>query len=326
MTAANANSNSRADRSNVVFLNTMAENVPADAAGYGAEGADLSYAERLAKTEAAYGAFAPCAAEAGGADDACVALLRRLAHLNQQSDGGALALRAGAACLTEAELDAINNKNERENHPRNCAKLNGKPFPYFDGGMMMMKKAGTFSFFSSRNNNFSNRDQTGVICVKNADGSGCELAAKTGVLQDANPSITVAPLAENPVLRQARARCFEEASAVGVATAQGAASCQSLDGELIILEDGTFAVDNADNDALGDGNKDPCDVLVWSVFGKHSTKVKRYFALAFSLLAAGIVTTYAAYFSYNRYRAHILKTRKFKEGGDWKYKKQTEMM
>jgi hypothetical protein len=111
-----------------------------------------------------------------------------------------------------------------------------------------------------------------------------------------------------------------------VATAQGAASCQSLDGTVVVLQDGTFAVENKDNDALGDGNKDPCDVLVWSVFGKHSTKVKRYFALAFSLLAAGIVTTYAAYFSYNRYRAHILKTRKFKEGGDWKYKKQTEMM
>ena len=83
---------------------------------------------------------------------------------------------------------------------------------------MVARAPGTYAFFSSRNNNFSNRDQTGVVCVKKPDGSGCPLDAQTGVLQDANPMITVAPLPENPVLRQARARCFEEASAVGVAT------------------------------------------------------------------------------------------------------------
>ena len=29
-----------------------------------------------------------------------------------------------AACLTQTELENINNQNRRENHPLNCAKLN----------------------------------------------------------------------------------------------------------------------------------------------------------------------------------------------------------
>ena len=43
-------------------------------------------------------------------------------------------------CLTEEKLDQIKNKNERENHPLNCAKLNAKPYPYFDGGLMKMSQ------------------------------------------------------------------------------------------------------------------------------------------------------------------------------------------
>merc|ERR1711907_926237 len=77
------------------------------------------------------------------------------------------------------ELDNINNKNSRENRPQNCAKLNGKAHPYFDAGIVTIKsntgataasngvkaRGKTYSFFSSRNNNFSNRDQTMDICV-----------------------------------------------------------------------------------------------------------------------------------------------------------------
>ena len=330
VTAANAASNSRADRSNVVFLNTMAENVPADSAGYSAADADdLTYDERLASTTAAYLGFAPCVEDDGSqsADEeaACVALMRRLMYLNQQSDGGALQLRAGNDCLTEDELDAISNKNERENHPLNCAKLNAKPFPYFDGGVMVARRPGTYAYFSSRNNNFSNRDQTGVVCVR-GDGEACALDATTGVLQDANPMITVAPLPENPTLKQARARCFDEASQTGVANAQGAASCQSLDGTVVVLEDGTFAIENKDNDAIGDGNKDPCDVLIWNIFGSSDKKVTKYLRLAIALLFAGVIVTYFSYYGYNRYMAYRAKHRKFDTGGDWKNKKTTEMM
>ena len=45
----------------------------------------------------------------------------RLAYLNQQGDKGALSLRRSEACLTVAELNAIGNKQLRENHPLNCA-------------------------------------------------------------------------------------------------------------------------------------------------------------------------------------------------------------
>merc|ERR1712005_71939 len=70
-------------------------------------------------------------------------------------------------------------KNSRENRPQNFAKLNGKAHPYFDAGIVTIKsgtgaqpatagtkaRGKTYSFFSSRNNNFSNRDQTMDICV-----------------------------------------------------------------------------------------------------------------------------------------------------------------
>ena len=112
---------------------------------------------------------------------------------------------------------------------------------------------------------------------------------------------------------------------MGVANAQGAASCQALDGTVVILEDGTFAIENKDNDAIGDGNRDPCDIIYWTVFGSTSSKVKRYVALAFILLAVGIFGTWLGYFSYNRYHAHRAKYRKFHGGGDWKTKKPTEM-
>ena len=46
---------------------------------------------------------------------------------------------------------------------------------------------GKFAYFSSRNNNFSNRDQTGVVCVKGTRTDGtyesCALDRSTGVLQ-----------------------------------------------------------------------------------------------------------------------------------------------
>ena len=98
----------------------------------------------------------------------------------------------GERCLTREELDAINNRNEvcvtafslilgavvshamplaasqREYHPNNCAKMNAKIHPYFNMAPYRITSrtaAGCYSYFSSRNNNFSNRDQTAKICV-----------------------------------------------------------------------------------------------------------------------------------------------------------------
>jgi len=68
-------------------------------------------------------------------------------------------------CKTLDELKAVPDQNSRERDPANCAKLNGAKEPYFDGGLVKLRKAGQFSYFSSRNNNFSNRNQAGCICV-----------------------------------------------------------------------------------------------------------------------------------------------------------------
>merc|ERR1719478_897589 len=74
-------------------------------------------------------------------------------------------------CKTMEQL-AAQNKNDAERDPLNCAKLNaaadsrGQRTPYFDGGLTRMNKAGVSSYMSSRNNNFSNRNQVGYMCVK----------------------------------------------------------------------------------------------------------------------------------------------------------------
>lgn len=64
------------------------------------------------------------------------------------------------SCLSE---DTIENNNQEQN-VRNCGKLN--PIgPNADGGYVKMRTAGTFQFQSTRENNFSNRGQKGVIIV-----------------------------------------------------------------------------------------------------------------------------------------------------------------
>lgn len=72
-------------------------------------------------------------------------------------------------CLTQEQLLARNNNNagEAEKDSLNCMKING-PTPYFDAGLIKMRASGTFYFFSSRNNNFSNRSQKGVMVVHSA--------------------------------------------------------------------------------------------------------------------------------------------------------------
>eukprot|EP01098_Paradermamoeba_levis_P002650 TRINITY_DN1307_c0_g1_i3.p1 TRINITY_DN1307_c0_g1~~TRINITY_DN1307_c0_g1_i3.p1 ORF type:complete len:217 (-),score=92.82 TRINITY_DN1307_c0_g1_i3:138-788(-) len=61
-----------------------------------------------------------------------------------------------------------NAKDKRaiERDPRNCAKINTQS-PYFNGGVVQMRKAGSFNYMCTRNNNFSNRNQVGVVQVGN---------------------------------------------------------------------------------------------------------------------------------------------------------------
>jgi len=95
--------------------------------------------------------------------------VKSMALLDQELDLAG----SGKQCLTQEDLDGFTNVNERETHPHNCAKINAKDHPYFDGGIQQVTASkGVFSFFSSRNNNFSNRDQTMGICVD--AGKDCE--------------------------------------------------------------------------------------------------------------------------------------------------------
>ncbi|KAL9654793.1 hypothetical protein ABK040_008587 [Willaertia magna] len=49
---------------------------------------------------------------------------------------------------------------------KNCDKLANTPTgPYFNGGLVRMRASGKFYYFSTRNNNFSNRGQKGIITV-----------------------------------------------------------------------------------------------------------------------------------------------------------------
>jgi len=64
------------------------------------------------------------------------------------------------ACLTAQQIENINNENRRENHPRNCAEANALS-PYFATEEITFTNAqvgDVYVAYSSRNNNFSNRD------------------------------------------------------------------------------------------------------------------------------------------------------------------------
>jgi len=89
------------------------------------------------------------------------ATIMKLAFLEQAEY---LQLRS-SRCKTLEELLAVQNRGQRERDPKNCGKLNARATPYFDGGLVKMQKPGFFHYFSTRNNNFSNRKQQGAICV-----------------------------------------------------------------------------------------------------------------------------------------------------------------
>merc|ERR1719502_990380 len=170
------------------------------------------------------------------ADDDCFNQVVRLSYLNQQSDKGSLSLRRGADCLTEEELDNINNMQERENHPLNCAKMNAKPYPYFDGGVI-------------------------CVCGTNADGTEekCEVDAKTFTLQGENPAISTASMRIADT-GDAIAKCTDTTSGNdGSANDQGASSCLTDDSgtDDDMLSGSTFTIEQAANDAMGDGDKRP---------------------------------------------------------------------
>merc|ERR1719397_528151 len=75
--------------------------------------------------------------------------------INQLND-----INPNLECLTEQQINAINNENRKENHPRNCAEGNA-PNPYFSSTPITLGDAligKPKMLISPRNNNFSNRD------------------------------------------------------------------------------------------------------------------------------------------------------------------------
>jgi len=69
--------------------------------------------------------------------------------------------------LTGEQIDNINNENQRENHPRNCGEGNAIS-PYFSPENLAIgvKKDESKCLYSSRNNNFSNRETRICVSVK----------------------------------------------------------------------------------------------------------------------------------------------------------------
>jgi hypothetical protein len=85
-----------------------------------------------------------------------------MAHLNQY-DGRRCETEDDQGCCRSTEQLQNNGNNDQD--PRNCAKLNDPKRQYFDGGLHEIK-TGTYHYFSTRNNNFTNRSQKGSITVK----------------------------------------------------------------------------------------------------------------------------------------------------------------
>ena len=103
------------------------------------------------------------------------AAIMKLAFIDQVE---ILKANGNKKCKTLPQLNAIKDQNERERDPENCSLLNAASTPYFDGGLVKMEKAGRFPFYSTRNNNFSNRNHAGIFCVSDGANGQCS-AGKT---------------------------------------------------------------------------------------------------------------------------------------------------
>lgn len=305
-TDANANQNPRADRSNVVLTYHMGYNVPMDYLGFDHNNQNLTYAQKVSTAKATVLENAPCydpATDSAATATQCYNTIMRLAYLNQQSDVGSLSLRGSKACLTQTQLDAIASNDVADFHPLNCAKLNAKPYPYFDGGILFTKKSGWFPYFSSRNNNFSNRQQIGVICI----GSSCKVDNSTGVLQDSNPNTN-----GKSMVNAATSNCHDTATASNAAHSCLPTTTTAAANAVLTTE--TSSKTEGDNDAQGDGNAKGC--AGFPIFGNAST-VEQNVAIAFICLSAGLFFSWLAYYLYNRYQARRAGESKFRYDTAW---------
>jgi hypothetical protein len=307
-TAANADINPRADRSNILFMAHAGTNIPMDYLGKDYNNENFTFAEKMQYSRNQTLKNSPCYDPLTDNEDTanqCYETMMRLAYLNQQKDRYSLLLRINKKCLTLDELLAIQNENVRNFHPLNCAKMNAKPFPYFDGGIMFMKKWGWFNFFSSRNNNLSNRQHIGVICV----GDNCKVVNGTGVLQ--SPSETQADGATPVNTQPTPSPTMQPSIMPTTAPVEGESGIK-------LLADETFAPQNADLDTVGDGNPEGCAVFEESSNSSFVDDViESQIGIAIGLLILGMVVAWAAVYSYNRWQARRNASNKFRTKTDW---------
>jgi len=205
-------------------------------------------------------------------------------------------------CYTTTDLAAQANNDVADNHPLNCAKLNAKLSPYFNGGLMpMMVSSGWFSYFDSRNNNFPNRMNFGVICI-----GACPLMNGTNVLQDTNPLTN-----GNDLVNNAYSPCQSNTQSGAGMAVNGVQSCFP-----IVLTGESFAHNEGDNDNLGDGTSTAgCAKL--NYFANGVQTVEQQVVLAIILLFVGLFCAWFAYYLYNRYQARLTGVSKFRFDASW---------
>jgi len=88
----------------------------------------------------------------------------KFAHLNQFGGKVCSTVDQQACCKTYEQLKAAGG--DIDQNVQNCMKINDPSAAYFNGGTIQMKKKGTYSYISTRNNNFTNRSQKGTITVE----------------------------------------------------------------------------------------------------------------------------------------------------------------
>jgi hypothetical protein len=132
---------------------------------------------------------------------------------------------------------------------------------------MFLRRIGWFPFFSSRNNNFSNRQQIGIICVGNST-NPCPIDESTDVLQDQNP-MTVTSTTDISGSISNSVKTGNCVSTTGP-NSNAVISCIN-DAKATTLSTETFAVQEGDNDVTGDGQMKGCTQYLSILPGELST-------------------------------------------------------
>lgn len=121
--------------------------------------------------------------------------------------------------------------------------------------------------------------------------------------------------------------CDDEASASGSANDQGASSCITLTPSPTLMSEETFTIEQAANDALGDGDKHSCEEILWWVSASNTTVTG---LLASALSITGILAAWLAVYLYNRLRSKNIDTEGEEQAEESEFKttswyKETEM-